>query len=184
MDIYNQRRRHSIIDRLDEDVKATVDQMLQANFTYAEIVDYIKRTGTDISIAAVCRYAKSFNASIQALRAVQENFRGMMEEIARYPQLDTTEGILRILSHQMLEQIQKMPEEAWASMKPEDVFRQATALARAVAYKQKTDLANKSILEAGFEQVKTLVFEAMAKENPKLYEQVRQYLDSKKESEP
>ena len=46
------RRRHSIIDKLPAEIKETVDEMVRANFTYRDIVDYIKSTGNDISLAS------------------------------------------------------------------------------------------------------------------------------------
>lgn len=60
-------RRHSIIDGLEPDIKETVDEMIRAGFTYREIVDYIKDTGTEISIGSVHRYVKHFRESLERL---------------------------------------------------------------------------------------------------------------------
>lgn len=49
---------------------------------------------------------------------------------------------------------------------------------RAASYKKNMDLRNKDILDAGFEQVKTMVFEAMAKEQPELYHKVAAFLNA------
>ena len=179
MAIFKQRRKHSIIDKLPAELKDTVDQMCQTDFTYAEIADFIESQGFEISVSSVWRYASSLNATLQSLRMANENFRVIMEEVAKYPQLDTTEGIIRLLSHQVFEAIQKTPEDKWGDIDPVDLIRQASSLIRAAGYKQKTDLQNKSILEAGYEQVKTLVFEAMATENPELYKQVSKFLAAK-----
>ena len=113
-------RKHSIIDSLPATLKDTVEQMMQENFTYAEIADFIKQNGYEISTTSVWRYASNLNASIQQLKMAQENFRVIMDEIGKYP-------------------------------------------------------------DAGFESVKTMVFEAMAKENPELYAQVVKFLESKRE---
>ena len=176
MALFKQRRKHGIIDKLPTDIKDTVDQMCQADFTYSEIVDYIRDSGYEISVSSVCRYAKSLNASLQSLKMANENFRAIMDEMAKYPQMDTTEGIIRLLSHQVLDAIQNTPEDKWSGMDPVKLIQQSTALVRAASYKQKTDLENKSVLDAGYEQVKILVFEAMAKENPELYRQVSEFL--------
>ena len=185
MAFLKQRRKHSLIDKLPTNLKDTVEQMMRTtDYTYAEIADFIRSQGFQSSISSVWRYASALNETVQTLNMAQENFRVMMEEIAKYPQLDTTEGIIRIMSHQMLDMIQKLPEEKLKEIDPVDLFRQATALTRAAAYKQKTDLANKSVLEAGYEQVKVLVFEAMAKENPDLYKQVSKFLEAKKSETP
>ena len=173
------RRKHSKIDALPNPLKEAVDEMVKANCTYAEIADFIKGQGHDISVSAVWRYASSLNATLKDLRMAQENFRAIMEEIARYPQLDPTEGILRLAAHQVLEAIQSMPEGALVMMGPDKLFRQANALVRAATYKSKVDLTNKDILDAGYDKVKTLVFEAMAKERPDLYQEVSKFLAEK-----
>lgn len=173
------RRKHSKIDKLPDDLREAVEQMMQGDFTYAEIADYVKSHGFDISVASVYRHAKTLNATVQELRIVQENFRVISEELAKYPSQDTTEGILRLLSHQLIGQIQKMPEEAWTSLDTETILKQSAALIRVASYKSHTDLKNRGILDAGFEQVKTMVFEALAKERPELYKEVSGFLNAK-----
>lgn len=81
-------RRHSIIDSLEPDIKETVDEMIRSGFTYREIVEYIRDTGTEISIGSVHRYVKHFRESLERLRVSQENFRALMDEINRYPDID------------------------------------------------------------------------------------------------
>lgn len=49
---------------------------------------------------------------------------------------------------------------------------------RAAAYKKRIEVQNRDNYEAGLEAVKSLVFEAMAKENPELYRQVSAYLNN------
>lgn len=175
-------RKHSKIDKLPADIKETVEQMMQADFTYAEIADYIRDCGFEISTTSVWRHASNLNATVETLRMAQENFRVIMDEIARYPQLDTSEGIIRLLSHHVLEAINNMGEEQWQNIDPIKLINQSNALVRAAAYKNNMDLKNKDIMEAGMEQVKTLVFEAMARENPTLYTEVTQFLTEKQEA--
>ncbi len=87
------RRTHSKIDKLDPAVKATVDEMIKTGAYYREIVDYIKSHGISISVTAVGKYAKKLMSTLDALRLSQENFRAIMEETDRYPDLDMTDGI-------------------------------------------------------------------------------------------
>ena len=58
--------------------------------------------------------------------------------------------------------------------------KQATSLVKAAAYKKNMDLKNEDILNAGFEQVKSMVFEAMARERPDLYKDVAKFLEEKR----
>ena len=54
-------RKHSIIDGLPADLKEAVEEMIKADFTYREIVDYIKKHGFEISQSSVQRYASGLN---------------------------------------------------------------------------------------------------------------------------
>lgn len=172
-------RKHSIIDQLDPAVKETVDEMIKTGAFYREIVDYIKSHGISISIAAVGRYAKNLMSTLDALRMSQENFRAVMEEIDRYPNLDVTEGILRLLSGQMLDAVSRMDEDQLKELDFDTLSKHAIALTRAAAYKRKVDIRNKDILENGAEQFQSLVFEAMAAERPDLFKEVKKFLKSK-----
>jgi len=176
-------RKRSKVDQLPPHIKEVVEQMMTtpAEYTYADIANYIKSQGYDISVTSVWRHASSLHASLETLRAAQENFRVIMEEIAKYPQLDTTEGIIRLLSYQVLNAVHSTPAEQWGQLDPVDLIRQATGLVRAAAYKSKVDLANREIMDTGLESVKVLVFEAMAKERPELYAEVSKFLAAKQD---
>lgn len=177
------RRKHSKIDALPSPVKDTVEDMMKANVTYAEIADYIKTQGYDISVTSVWRHASNLDASLKDLRMAQENFRLISDEINKYPNVDPSEGIIRLLSYHVLEAINGTPEEVWKHIKPVDLLRQATSLARAASYKTKTDIQNKDIMNVGLDRVKELVFEAMEKERPDLYKDVSKFLAEKGEKQ-
>lgn len=171
------RRRHSIIDKLPAEIKETVDEMVRANFTYRDIVDYIKSTGNDISLASVGRYAANLNETVRSIRMAQENFRAIMEETERHPNLDATDGILCILSNQLLEAVNSLPEEQLQSADLNSLIKNSVALTKAVAYKKNIDLKNRDILETGVEQVKSMIFEAMAEKRPEMYKEVMDFIN-------
>lgn len=173
-------RKCSKIDRLPFKVKDTVEQMmLNPTVTYREIAEYIQKKGYEISLSSVQRHAANLNESASNLQMAQENFKVMMREIDKYPNLDTTEGIIRLLSNYTLEAINAVPEEKWKDMDPVKLMNQATALTRAAAYKAKVDIDTQNQLDRGFEYVKDMIFESMAEENPGLYERVKRFLDKK-----
>ena len=167
------RRKHSKIDQLEPAVKETVDEMIKTGAYYREIVDYIQSHGVSISLAAVGKYAKNLMSTLDALRLSQENFRAIMEETDRYPDLDMTDGILRLLCNQMLDAINKLPEERLQEVDFDTLSKNAVALTRAVAYKKNVDVKTRDALENGAEQFRDLIFEAMAAERPDLYQEVR-----------
>ncbi|MDL2294900.1 DUF3486 family protein [Ruminococcaceae bacterium OttesenSCG-928-D13] len=174
-------RKHSVIDKLPPDQKDAVEQMLLAGYTYAEIVDYLAENGVSLSQSSICRYARGYHADLEKLNIAQESMRGLMEEINRYPELDTTEAIIRMTSHNVLRAISELPPERWQEVDPEDLLRQANGLIRAAAYKTNIDMKTRTNYETGMEAVKELVFDAMAKEDPKLYTRVAAFLNKKKE---
>ena len=174
-------RKHSIIDGLPSDFRETVDEMIKTNFTYHEIVEYIRKNGVEISVSSVQRYAANLNATLESLRLAQENFRAVMEETEKYKNLDVTDGILRLLSNQVFQAINNLPDEQVQEINFETLMKNAVALTKAVAYKKKIDIDSKNILENGAEQFQNLIFEAMADEEPELYKKVRKFIKSKQE---
>ena len=58
----------------------------------------------------------------------------------KFPQLDTTEGIARLISHKVLQAVQQMDEIALKEADPLKLIEKATALIRAVSLKNSTDI--------------------------------------------
>ena len=172
-------RKHSIIDGLPSDLREAVDEMIKADFTYHEIVEYIRRNGVQISVSSVQRYASNLNETLQSLRLAQENFRAVMEETEKYKNLDVTDGILRLLSNQVFQAINNLSEEQAQEIDFETLMKNAVALTRAVAYKKKIDIGSQSVLENGADQFQSLIFEAMAYEEPELYRRVKKFIKEK-----
>ncbi len=172
-------RKHSIIDGLPSDIREAVDEMIKTNFTYHEIVEYIRKKGIAISVSSVQRYASSLNEMLASLRLAQENFRAVMEETEKYKNLDVTDGILRLLSNQVFQAINSLPEEQVQEINFESLMKNAVALTRAVAYKKKIDIDSQSVLENGADQFQSLIFEAMVDEDPELYRRVKKFIKEK-----
>ena len=177
-------RKHSIIDGLPADLREAVDEMIKTDFTYHEIVEYIRKNGVEISVSSVQRYAANLNETLQSLRLAQENFRAVMEETEKYKNLDVTDGILRLLSNQVFQAINSLPDEQAQETDFETLMKNAVALTRAVAYKKKVDIDSKSILENGADEFMSYIFEIMADEEPELYKKVRKFVRSKQEKKP
>lgn len=104
-----------------------------------------------------------------------------MEEINRYPDIDMAEGILRIISAQVLDAISQMPDDEIKSKNFDTLVKSAVSLTRAAAYKRNADIKSKGILENGADQFRTMIFDAMAAERPELYKQIMDFLKEKEE---
>lgn len=176
------RRRRSTgkVDRLPPELKDTVEQMLLTGSTYKEIVTFLKENGEEMSQMAICTYARKYLATVEMIEVAQSNFSMLMDEMDRYPDLDTSEALIRLASHHVLNALTNLDGEQMKEIPVDKLIRQTNALIRAGAYKKRIDMQSRENYEAGLEAVKSLVFEAMAKENPGLYRQVSEYLNRKK----
>lgn len=170
------KRKHYAIEKLHPDVKEAVDEMIKADFTYKEIVDYIKSTGNNISKSAVQRYASNLMESLHILRMAQENFSAIMEETEKYKSVDFTEPLTRLLCSQLLERINKLPDEQLQEVDIETLIKNTVALTRAVAYKKNVDAKTNSLIENGVKQFSEVFFQALADDKPKLYKELKKFL--------
>lgn len=175
-------RKHSKIDGLPNDIKEAVEEMIKSDFTYREIVDYIKNQGFEISQSSVQRYASGLNETLQSLKMAQENFRVVMEETEKYKNLDVSDGILRLLSNQVFNGINNLCDEEIKNLDFDTLMKNSVALTRAIAYKKKVDIDSKDILENGAEQFQSMLYETMAEDNPKLYKEIKKYLKEKSQN--
>lgn len=178
------KRKHSKIDSLPSDIKEAVEQMIMGDYTYRDVCDFVRETANiTLSEAAVCRYAQGLNASVQEIRLASENMRALTEEMQKFPQLDTTEGIARLVSHKVLQAVQQMDEIALKEADPLKLIEKATALIRAVSLKNSTDIRTANLKNVAFESFKEDIFDAMAKENPELYRSLVQFINRKSQEE-
>ena len=145
------KRKHGKIDDLPPAVKDTVEQMLLSNCRYAEVVDYLADKGISISPSSVCRYAKNYHANVQLLNIAQENMQRMMAEMDKYPDLDTTEAIVRLMSQNVFNALANAPEEAWTEVRLDKLLKESNALIKAAAYKKRIDLQNQTDVDTGID---------------------------------
>ena len=77
-------RKHSKIDTLPPEMKATVEEMIMdGSATYSDIVTYLEQQGYSLSVSSVCRYAQGYVENLQTLQIAQANFRNMLDELER-----------------------------------------------------------------------------------------------------
>ena len=61
-------RKHSKIDTLPPEMKATVEEMIMdGSATYSDIVTYLEQQGYSLSVSSVCRYAQGYVENLQTL---------------------------------------------------------------------------------------------------------------------
>ncbi len=180
MNMENRRRSVGKIDRLPPELKDTVEQMLLTGSTYKEIVAFLKENGEEMSQMAVCTYARKYLATVEMINVAQSNFSMLMDEMNRYPDIDTSEALIRLASHHVMNALTNVDEKQMKLLPIDKLIKDTNGLIRAAAYKKHIEVQDRKKCEVGLEEVKSLVFEAMAKEKPELYRQVSEFLNRKK----
>ena len=174
----NQRRRNGKIDKLPTEIREEVEQRILTGVSYREIVEYLKTQDVELSRMAVCTYAKKFLATTQMLRIAHENFRMLTDELEQYPYIDTTEGIIRVMSNAILNTLANTSMEDWQSIKIENLMKQATSLIRATTRKR----TKKESVQTEFNSGVQMLFDVMREKDPELTERVRLFINAEKES--
>ena len=177
------RRSTGTIDRLPEELRDVVDQMLLARCTYREIVSFLAENEVTLSQMAVCRYADRYLATVEELRAAQENMRMMMDEIDKHPNLDTAEAILRLASNKVFNALTSVKDDDLESVPAEKLLKESVAIIRAAGYKKRIDQQNKTELETALDANQTLLADVLAKKHPELYGQVMDVIRAEKQKE-
>ncbi len=65
------RRRSGKVDRLPQEMRDAVEQMLLSGIPYREISEYLQSKGFSLSRMAICTYAKRFLPVAQMLHVAQ-----------------------------------------------------------------------------------------------------------------
>ena len=107
----------------------------------------------------------------------------ILTETERYPEIDPAEAILRMASQKVFDDISKLDEGQFDEVSTEDLLRQATALARAVTYKRKTDTDVKSDKQIALEENQSLLYDTIKKSNPRLYNELMDEINKLKAKE-
>lgn len=86
-------------------------------------------------------------------------------------------------SQKVFDAISKLDEGQFDEVSAEDLLRQATALARAVTYKRKTDTDVKSDKQIALEANQSLLYDTIKKSNPRLYNELMDEINKLKAKE-
>ncbi len=175
------RRKIGKVDKLPPRLKDDVEQMLLTGTSYKDIVDYLKENGENLSQMAICTYAKKYRATVEMLNVAQTNFNSLLELMNKYPDIDTSEALIRLSSHHMLNALSSLTEENLKDIPIDKLIRESNSLVRATAYKKRIQIQNQEESENAIDAVKSMLFELMKKEKPELYKEVNKFLNDKKE---
>lgn len=164
-------RKRGKIDRLPYSLREAVDMMVQnpAEYTYRDIVSFVRDNGYEVSQSSVARYAQGLNAKLEDVMMISENFRAINEELQKYPELDTTEALCRITAYKMLEAVQSVPAEELKEADPLKLIGKVAPLVRTLSYKSDMARRGRELQEIAYDSVKDELFDSMRRKDPELY---------------
>lgn len=169
---FDRRRRNGKVARLPTVLRDSVDKMLLAGAPYREIVQFLRENDVELSRQAVCNYARQFLCTTQQLRMAQENYKLLLDEMQRVPEMDTSEAIIRVVSNALLNTLASVTPEEWKDVNMRTLLREANSLIKVTAHKQRIDLLNRSAEEKAFAALRNDIFHAIADEQPELYKRL------------
>lgn len=174
---FDRRRRNGKIARLPVALRDSVDKMLLAGATYREIVQFLRENDVELSRQAVCNYARQFLCTTQQLRMAQENYKLLLDEMQRTPEMDTSEAIIRVVSNAILNTLASASPEEWKDIKMGTLLREANSLIKVTAHKQRADMLNRTAEERALEGVRAELFSALRNKDPELFARLSNTLD-------
>lgn len=176
-------RKRGKIDKLPQSLREAVDMMIQnpAEYTYRDIVDFIKDNGFEVSPSSVARYAAGLNAKLEDVMLISESFRAINGELQKYPELDTTEALCRVTAYKMLEAVQAMSPEQLKESDPLKLVNNVAPLVRALSYKSDMSQKGKDFKDAAYDAVKEEIFDDMRRYDPELYARFTAFVKERSE---
>ena len=176
-------RKRGKIDKLPQSLREAVDMMVQnpAEYTYRDIVNFIRDNGFEVSPSSVARYAKGLNAKLEDVMLISESFRAINDELQKYPEIDTTEALCRMTAYKMLEAVQAMSPEQLKESDPLKLVNNVAPLVRALSYKSDMAQKGRELKDIAYEAIKEEIFEDMRNTDPELYARFAAYLTKTQE---
>jgi hypothetical protein len=166
------------LDEFPEEVKATVNEMLQdVTVTYQQIADQLVQMGYPIGRTSICRYAQRQNKVMARLKAARETTQNLIELVKTNQDVDSAELAGAIYMDQLIARASTL-EEDMELMDADQVGRQITNFQRTANYKRKVaDSRKGGIAEAKEEILKAFTSELM-KTDPELFSRFKKLLDT------
>ena len=159
-------------------LRDSVDKMLLAGATYREIVQFLRENDVELSRQAVCNYARQFLCTTQQLRMAQENYKLLLDEMQRTPEMDTSEAIIRVVSNAILNTLASASPEEWKDIKMGTLLREANSLIKVTAHKRRADMLNQTAEERALEGVRAELFAALHDKDPELFSRLSSALEN------
>lgn len=148
-----ERRVCSSIDRLPEQVRQQVDQLLMSRTnSFTEISEWLQAEGFEISRSAVWRYAQRFKEAADRLSESLLRTQALTAAVEAHPDLDYTKAANVVLMDGLMQKVASAEEE-FLEMPLEKAGRLIASLSRNATYEKRTRQDMKKKRELAFDQM-------------------------------
>lgn len=153
------RRRHSKIHKLPEEVVTEVNRLLTTpGITYQTITEHLKKLGHEVSKSSVGRYGKNFLTRLERLRIVKDQAKVIIEEGGDRPATELNEAANQMATTLIMETL--MQVENLEGSKITEILKALAALERSAVAREKLKYEFTRGVEAAAGKIK----EALKKE--------------------
>lgn len=147
-----QKRSHSKIAKLPDELRQAVDRLILDGKTYQEITVYLSDLGSAVSRSSVNRYGQKFVAKMEKLRLFQEQAKIIVEKTKDRPALETAEAANQMAIQTILEAVIEM--DNLKGEKSTELFKSLALLERSAVQREKLKLDVTKSLELAVRQIK------------------------------
>lgn len=170
----------STVDKLPEDIKASLDRkLLDTSNTYSELAVWLKTEGYAISKSAIGRYAIRSNQAAQRVVETLQRTQAIAQAVEAHPDLDYTKAASMVLMDGLMQRV-STAEEDYQEMPLDKAGRLIASLNRTAIYERKVRQDMKKKAEVAFEQMETELMAAI-KQDPELAGELHRILLKAKE---
>lgn len=157
----------STIDRLPDELKVELDVRLAdtAN-TYADLAEWLKAEGYEISKSAIGRYAIRSTRAAQRVAETIQRTQAIAKAVEQHPDLDYTKAASMVLMDGLMQRV-STAEEDFSEMPLDKAGRLIASLARNATYEQRVRQDMKKKAELAFDQLESELMAAI-KQHPDL----------------
>jgi len=145
------RRGHSKVSKLPDEIRAAVDRQIMAGVEYQEIADYINAMGTQVSRSSVNRYGQKFMVKMERLRLAREQAKIVVESAKDGPALETVEAANQMAVQVIMERLIEMDDLKGA--KSTDVLKALALLERSATNRERLKLEAKRKAEEAVKSI-------------------------------
>ena len=145
------RRGHSKVSKLPDEIRAAVDRQIMAGVEYQDIADYINSMGTQVSRSSVNRYGQKFMVKMERLRLAREQAKIVVESAKDGPALETVEAANQMAVQVIMERLIEMDDLKGA--KSTDVLKALALLERSATNRERLKLEAKRKAEEAVKSI-------------------------------